>query len=278
MKVILVIGTLNKILNNICECLINEYNVQLCSENYDEISAMIRFTKPDLIIVNEISLDTNEISLYDKLSKIYVNHPIIIITPNENTEHASEISKYLQDVLYIYKPVTRTKLLNTCNILLNSDESADTSITQVQFEANLNERQGTTDTLSQEKPKILVVDDSVILLRNIKAMLEDKYQVFTVTSGEKALEFLPQIKPDIILLDYTMPGWDGKKTFEMLCEDKIGCTIPVIFLTSVSEKQQILDVLMLKPFGYILKPPSKDRITDEIKKALTAVNQTEINT
>ncbi|MGN0374675.1 MAG: response regulator [Butyrivibrio sp.] len=265
MKKILIIGTLNNILRSICECLTEDYNVQLCSDNIDDIKAMIKLLKPELVIVNEISLDINEMNLFLELSKIYSKNPVLIISAGEDSEHSDEITKLLPKSIIIYKPITKFKLLESCNELLNPDNSTAVCENMVKKEGDNTTE---TDTFKNEKKKILVIDDSVILLRNIKAMLEDEYRVFTVTSGETALKSISKIRPDVILLDYAMPDWDGKKTFEMLNRDEIGRNIPVIFLTSVSDKQQILDVLMLKPFGYILKPPSKDRITDEIRKAL----------
>lgn len=270
MKKILIIGTLNNILRSICECLIEYYNVQLCSGNKDEIKAMIKLLKPELIIANEISLDIDEMDLFIELSKIYSKNPVLIISSNENPEHSDEISKLLPQSIILYRPITKSTLLESCKELLNPNNSIAVCKKAAKNEGAKKEDDNTTETdnFKNEKKKILVIDDSVMLLRNIKAMLEDEYQVFTVTSGEIALKSISKIRPDVILLDYAMPNWDGKKTFEMLNQDEIGRNIPVIFLTSVTDRQQIFDVLMLKPFGYILKPPSKDKITDEIRKAL----------
>lgn len=270
MKKVLIIGALNDISRNICECLIEDYAVQLCSDNEDEIKTMIKLLKPELIIVNEISLTINKVDLFIELSKVYSKKPVLILSASENSEHTGEISKLLPKSIILYKPITKSKLLESCNKLLSPINSIEFRENTVKSDEGNTEEDNTTeaDNYINEKKKVLVIDDSVILLRNIKTMLEDKYQVFTVTSGEKALKSISKIRPDVILLDYAMPDWDGKKTFEMLKQDEIGCNIPVIFLTSVSDKQQALDVLVLKPFGYVLKPPSKDRITDEIRKAL----------
>lgn len=270
MKKVLIIGTLNNILGNLCECLMEDYNIQLCSENKEEIKAMIKLLKPELVIVNEISLDINETDLFIELAQIYNKKPVLIISTIENSKHSDEISKLLPQSMIIYKPITKSKLLESCNALLNRNNSIAVCEETEKNEGANTEGENTTETdnFKNEKKKILVIDDSAVLLRNIKAMLENEYQVFTVTSGEMALKSISKIRPDVILLDYAMPNWDGKKTFEMLNQDEIGRNIPVIFLTSVAEKQQILDVLMLKPFGYILKPPSRDRIIDEIRQAL----------
>lgn len=270
MKKILIIGALNNVLRSICECLSEEFNVQMCSDNPDDMKAMIALLKPDLMIVNELSFDVNESDLLTQLAKICRQKPVLILSSGENAERLYEISKPLPKSAIIYKPVTRSKLLASCNELLYPDRAVQDGIKNAEKKPGVKEdvKAAPPDGSKNDKKKVLVIDDSVILLRNMKAMLDDEYQVFTVTSGETALKSLSRIRPDVILLDYAMPTWDGKKTFEMLSRDEVGCNIPVIFLTSVSDRQQILDILMLKPFGYILKPPSKDRITEEIRKAL----------
>lgn len=273
MKKVLIIGILNDILRSICECLTPEYNVQLCPEDINQMKSLIGLLNPQLVIVNEISLGINDLELYHELSMVYIKKPVLVISDNKRLVHVKEVTTLLPVSMILYRPVTKAKLLEACKELLDpknaifvSEKTAsDTAATEGGAAEN---RVAQPENAEEEKKKILVVDDSIILLRNIKVMLENDYQVFTVTSGELALQSLARIRPDVILLDYAMPNWDGRKTFEMISQHEIGQNIPVIFLTSVSDRQHILDVLKLKPFGYILKPPSKDRITEEIRKAL----------
>ena len=79
---------------------------------------------------------------------------------------------------------------------------------------------------------ILVVDDSGLMLRNVKSRIEFKYQVNVVTSGEKALASMEKRRPDLVLLDYDMPGWDGKMTLEKIRENPNYQDIPVVFLNT----------------------------------------------
>lgn len=78
-------------------------------------------------------------------------------------------------------------------------------------------------------------------------------------------------RPDLILLDYEMPVCDGKMTLEMLRADKNLATIPVMFLTAINDRESIEAVLKLKPAGYLLKPPAKERLLAEIDKVLCKV-------
>lgn len=104
-----------------------------------------------------------------------------------------------------------------------------------------------------KKRTILAVDDSGVILRNIKTLLEDKYQVIPVNSSEMAIKYLALNIPDLILLDYEMPIVDGKQFMQMIREDTEFQNIPIIFLTGKNDAQTVMDVMSLKPNGYLLK-------------------------
>lgn len=105
----------------------------------------------------------------------------------------------------------------------------------------------------QNKKKILVVDDSGAMLRNVKGWLEDHYKVILANSGTMAIKYLALNRPDLILLDYEMPVVDGKQVLEMIRSESEFTDIPVIFLTSKSDKESVMNVMSLKPEGYLLK-------------------------
>ena len=106
---------------------------------------------------------------------------------------------------------------------------------------------------SKKKLKILAVDDSGVILNNIKNWLGDKYQVMLADSGLSAIKCMTLNRPDLILLDYEMPVCDGRQTLAMIRENNEFKDIPVIFLTGKQDKQSILQVMDLKPEGYLLK-------------------------
>lgn len=92
-----------------------------------------------------------------------------------------------------------------------------------------------------------------MILRNIKTLLEDKYQVIPVNSSEMAIKYLALNIPDLILLDYEMPIVDGRQFMQMIREDTEFQNIPIIFLTGKNDAQTVMDVMSLKPNGYLLK-------------------------
>ena len=105
----------------------------------------------------------------------------------------------------------------------------------------------------QNKKKILVVDDSGVMLRSVKAWLEEQYQVILANSGAMAIKYLAMNRPDLVLLDYEMPVVDGKQVLEMIRSEHEFADIPVIFLTSKGDRESVMKVMALKPEGYLLK-------------------------
>jgi len=116
----------------------------------------------------------------------------------------------------------------------------------------------------QNKKKILVVDDSGAMLRNVKGWLEDKYQVILANSGAMAIKYLSTNRPDLVLLDYEMPIVDGKQVLGMIRSEAEFADIPVIFLTSKGDKESVMQVMELKPEGYLLKTMPPEQIKSAV--------------
>ena len=114
------------------------------------------------------------------------------------------------------------------------------------------------------KKKILVVDDSGAVLRNVKGWLEDRYQVILANSGAMAIKYLTLNKPDLVLLDYEMPVVNGKQVLEMIRTETEFSSVPVIFLTSKNDRESITQVMALKPEGYLLKTMKPEDIVKTI--------------
>lgn len=116
----------------------------------------------------------------------------------------------------------------------------------------------------QNKKKILVVDDSGAMLRNVKGWLEEQYQVILANSGAMAIKYLAMNRPDLVLLDYEMPVVDGKQVLEMIRSENEFADIPVIFLTSKGDRESVMKVMSLKPDGYLLKSMEPAQIIQSV--------------
>lgn len=115
---------------------------------------------------------------------------------------------------------------------------------------------------------VLVVDDDAVMLKVIKRQLSDKYNVATAVSGKIALKFLETKKTDMVLLDYEMPGESGAEVLEEIRKRSETQNLPVVFLTGISDREKIQQVLSLKPQGYLLKPVDRDQLLQKIKEVI----------
>nr|MCR5684070.1 response regulator [Lachnospiraceae bacterium] len=134
----------------------------------------------------------------------------------------------------------------------------------------------TRSRLSTESKKVMIVDDSEVMLTLAKNWLEDKYQVTCANSGTQAIKYLSLDRPDLMLLDYEMPIVSGKILFEMIRSDPDFSGIPVIFLTGQNDKKSIMEVLELKPEGYLLKSMEPGEIIKAIDDFFLKQSNSEI--
>src|SRR5688572_11755449 len=89
--------------------------------------------------------------------------------------------------------------------------------------------------------RILVVDDAKENIATISTILREQgYQVVVAMDGQKALELLEKVRPDLILLDVMMPVLDGYETCRRIKASTQWREIPVIFLTGKTETQDIV--------------------------------------
>lgn len=128
----------------------------------------------------------------------------------------------------------------------------------------------------QNKKKILVVDDSGTMLRNVKGWLEESYQITLANSGAMAIKYLATNRPDLVLLDYEMPVVDGKQVLGMIRSESEFADIPVIFLTSKGDKESIMNVMALKPQGYLLKSMEPAQIVKSINDFFEEIKRKEL--
>lgn len=253
MKKLLLIGELGEIVRSLNECLVGDFQVQLCSEQLENVQAMVRIIKPDLIIICQIGVEEMDQAIFAWIQEKCPKLPVLGIATNEGWQQCRSFYKSEQFSV-LFRPVTKGELLEKCHQLLQADGTVDS-----EKRARLNRLR---------RKKIMLVDDSALLLRSMKSMLEKYYDICLAKSGEQALKLIPRENPDLILLDYEMEGMDGRCTFEAMKEDEDMRFIPVVFLTSIADRQSIYSVLKSKPDGYILKPPDEERIRETIKGIL----------
>ena len=127
--------------------------------------------------------------------------------------------------------------------------------------------------MSNEREKIIAVDDNLENLTALKNTLKDLYEVYPCPSAAKMFNLLDHIKPDLILLDVEMPEMNGYDAARKLKNESQSREIPVIFLTSMSDAQSEMEGLTIGAIDYIRKPFVAPLLLQRIKTHLSILEQ-----
>ncbi len=106
------------------------------------------------------------------------------------------------------------------------------------------------------RPKIVIIDDNITNLNIARKALCDDYSVVLIKDGAMAIAELPNINPDLILLDVEMPGLSGFDVIRVIKEQmpEPYCSVPVIFLTAKDDGDSEYQGLNLGAVDYVIKP------------------------
>lgn len=112
--------------------------------------------------------------------------------------------------------------------------------------------------------KLLVVDDSVIQRTKVKnLLLSFHYEVLEAASGDEALKYLENNRPDCVLTDLLMPGMSGQDFIRQLKENRN--STPVIVMTADIQDSTRKQCLELGAAAIINKPFSGDQLMEALK-------------
>ena len=126
----------------------------------------------------------------------------------------------------------------------------------------------------EKKAKILLVDDDIDFIESTKIILESKpYEVIVAHEGDEGLRKAKEENPDLILLDIIMPIKDGFTAAEQLKKDPQLSKIPVLMLTSFSQRVGETSIPVSRGFtleaeDYIDKPITPERLLAKVEKYL----------
>jgi CheY-like chemotaxis protein len=125
-------------------------------------------------------------------------------------------------------------------------------------------------------PKILLVDDTKMLLEIIKSyLINSPVQVFTALNGKEAMEVARKERPDLVVLDQNMPVMNGTECCAVLRKDSLLKKIPVIMMSSRATPE---DREAFKQAGcddFLAKPLERQRFLAKLHSFLPEVEQRE---
>ncbi len=117
-------------------------------------------------------------------------------------------------------------------------------------------------------PRILVVDDEIIIAREVEARLNSMGYVVPgiASSGEEAVRLAAEYKPDLILMDIVIKGdMDGIEAAEAIRRE---FHVPVIYVTAYTDEKTLERARLTEPFAYLVKPFSERELKANIEMAL----------
>ena len=123
---------------------------------------------------------------------------------------------------------------------------------------------------------ILIVDDEVINLENLRHILKSEYSLIYARSGAEAIRATEKHHPSLILLDIQMPDMDGYSVCRTLKSNPDFEAIPVIFVTALSDSGNEAEGFEAGCVDYISKPVEPSIVKARVKTHLSLVRTTQL--
>lgn len=113
----------------------------------------------------------------------------------------------------------------------------------------------------------MIVEDSPIMIQKLTLMLRELGHTVSgvCQDGATAVQQYPQIKPQIVTMDITMPGMDGVDAVTAI--KAVDPEARVVMVTSHGQEAMVAHALDAGALGYVLKPVSKERLAAMIERA-----------
>jgi two-component system response regulator NreC len=119
-----------------------------------------------------------------------------------------------------------------------------------------------------DKIRILLADDHAVLRSGLRALLSlepDMEVVGEASTGREAVETAEALKPDVVVMDISMPEMDGMEAAERI--HRLGLPTHVVMLTVHAEDRYLFQTLRLGASGYVLKSSTDKDLTEAIRTA-----------
>lgn len=112
-----------------------------------------------------------------------------------------------------------------------------------------------TDASAGVTPLVLVIDDQVVNVRLVAALLvQQGYETISALNGEEGLALATSRAPDLVLLDMRMPGIDGFEVLHQLRASPDTADLPIIFLTADDDRENLIRAFSAGVSDYVTKP------------------------
>jgi DNA-binding response OmpR family regulator len=116
--------------------------------------------------------------------------------------------------------------------------------------------------------KVLVIDDSIMIRKMVKSILAGKYDVLEASDGKSGLDAARRAFPDLILLDFVMPKYNGYQTLQAIRRVEGLQKVPVIMISGLKEQVTEHVPEPFTEFDFLEKPFEADVLVARIQNFL----------
>lgn len=117
------------------------------------------------------------------------------------------------------------------------------------------------------RPRVLLADDHHVILGALETLLESEYEVVgKVGDGRELLKVAPELRPDVIVLDISMPRLNGMDAARQLLDSLPD--VRLVFLTMHQEPARVAEALQAGALGYVLKASAVSELYEAVASAL----------
>jgi PleD family two-component response regulator len=212
-----------------------------------------------------LKADENDISnmeimntILEDIGNIVYFHDIDDIVKTGNSarrgheDSAAELTQKIYDSLKGY--CTRVMATKKADVNIDKTQYLKDYISQVEKEE------------TERKLQILAVDDAPVVLKTILSVLGEIYKVHIMPDPLRVEKFLQQITPDLIILDYQMPGLNGFELIPIIRKFDEHKHTPIIFLTSEGTGEHVAEAHNLGACDFMVKPFQGNQLIEKVAK------------
>ena len=116
------------------------------------------------------------------------------------------------------------------------------------------------------KKHIVIVDDNLDNLKNMKAQLEGTYNVTIINCCEMGLRYIQKYHPDLVIADASMAKMSGIKMCDELEMNKENNGVALLFMTDDPSEECVLKCAQFKPEGFLVKPFPMEQLLSHIER------------
>ena len=143
---------------------------------------------------------------------------------------------------------------------------------QAGAQTRLRAAQALADSAQRSRRQLLLVDDDELMRQLLVHMLRDEpYELLHAASAAEALAAVSRRRPDLILMDVSLPDLSGVEVTRRLKEVREYASIPVVMISGQSERQIIMDSLKAGAADFVVKPVEREVLVHKLSRLLTGL-------